>query len=271
MNFQVLLSSTLILLALSKTTWSCVYGVKPFPMEQHHLPVAKTMATQYIDFVQEDMAALKEKFQESAVLDELEKLILPRGFYSYHLNVFKKISMDFSLFGMSLYDEAYVMNGIFIYNKKNRIIAGLLKQLESERSQQILKRLEQYYSMKLMSSLDVFEKIPTTYWQDFIIDAGHGDVASVKRYLKDYVAGDEYLYGPVESLKADRFDINGQDEFGYTALLASAENGKLDVVKELLGKCANPFYKSLVGETALDVATFNGHFEIVDLLREVMK
>jgi len=60
--------------------------------------------------------------------------------------------------------------------------------------------------------------------------------------------------------------LNGLDEFGNSALTAACYGGKIDAVKLLLEKGANPNIKKSDGETPLSLATAQKHAEIVALL-----
>ena len=71
----------------------------------------------------------------------------------------------------------------------------------------------------------------------------------------------------VEKSLANGVDVNQQDDEGYSALQAAAENGNLDVVKLLVEKGANVAYK---GEyTALQLAEMAEQDEIVAYLKSL--
>ena len=55
---------------------------------------------------------------------------------------------------------------------------------------------------------------------------------------------------------------------GATPLHDASENGHLNVVKFLLANDANVNASTIDGETALQVAEFQGHTDIVQLLKD---
>ena len=57
-----------------------------------------------------------------------------------------------------------------------------------------------------------------------------------------------------------------KDEYGFTALIAAANNGHSDVVSLLLDRRADPDIRTEYGDTALMLAALEGHFEAVRLL-----
>jgi ankyrin repeat protein len=59
-----------------------------------------------------------------------------------------------------------------------------------------------------------------------------------------------------------RFDLNVQDEKGYTALILAAYHGHQDTVTQLLSAGADPCAKDLRGNTALMGAIFKGELSI---------
>jgi ankyrin repeat protein len=64
--------------------------------------------------------------------------------------------------------------------------------------------------------------------------------------------------------------VNGLDQFGNSALQAACYGGKIDAVKLLLEKGANPNIKKADGETPLSLATGQKHTEIVALINEAI-
>lgn len=63
-------------------------------------------------------------------------------------------------------------------------------------------------------------------------------------------------------------DINYKDSGGDTALILASMNGHIDIVKILIEKGANIKDTNIVGETALMLASMNGHKDIVELLKK---
>ena len=71
----------------------------------------------------------------------------------------------------------------------------------------------------------------------------------------------------VEKSLANGVDVNSTDDEGYSALQAAAENGYLEVVKLLVEKGANVYYK---GEyTALQLAEMAEQVEIIEYLKSL--
>ena len=91
-----------------------------------------------------------------------------------------------------------------------------------------------------------------------IIASSLGDVNAVKMLLED-VNKNYYLKGS--------FDINHQDKYGYTALLAACKDGHEQVVQILLATKGIDFNtKSKSGHTPLIFASYTGHVNIVKRL-----
>lgn len=63
-----------------------------------------------------------------------------------------------------------------------------------------------------------------------------------------------------------KFDLNVQDEKGYTALILAAYHGQQATVTQLLDAGANPCAKDLRGNTALMGAIFKGELSIAHQL-----
>jgi uncharacterized protein len=58
-------------------------------------------------------------------------------------------------------------------------------------------------------------------------------------------------------------DVNVADEHGQTALMLASDQGHVDTVKLLLRHGASPNLQNEVGGTALMMASFNGHLKII--------
>jgi ankyrin repeat protein len=63
-------------------------------------------------------------------------------------------------------------------------------------------------------------------------------------------------------------DPNAQSEGGFTALMWAAARGHVEVVKALLESGAELNARTRKGRTAIDIATQEGHNDITALLRE---
>lgn len=61
-------------------------------------------------------------------------------------------------------------------------------------------------------------------------------------------------------------DLNYQDNQGRTALMAAAENGRLEIVKLLISKNPQVNTKDKEGKTALILALQNGHLDVIEAL-----
>jgi ankyrin repeat protein len=57
---------------------------------------------------------------------------------------------------------------------------------------------------------------------------------------------------------------------GATPLLIASQKGHLEVVRELLSRGANPRAATTNGESALSLATGNGHKAVAKLLRAAL-
>ena len=57
---------------------------------------------------------------------------------------------------------------------------------------------------------------------------------------------------------------------GYTPLHVASEEGHLEVVRELLARGASPSWEDDEGETAITLATANGHAAIAALLANAL-
>lgn len=61
-------------------------------------------------------------------------------------------------------------------------------------------------------------------------------------------------------------NVNAQDRFRRTALMAAAATGNIGAVQHLLADGADAHFESTFGTTAADLAAIEGHTEIVALL-----
>jgi ankyrin repeat protein len=71
----------------------------------------------------------------------------------------------------------------------------------------------------------------------------------------------------VESLLADKAEIDAKANLGFTPLHRAAQNGHKDVVELLLVREAKVNAKAKHGFTPLHWAADKGHKEVVELLR----
>ena len=103
--------------------------------------------------------------------------------------------------------------------------------------------------MKLNSSSPIPENDDELHLPELVYWASLGELAEVEKSL------------------ASGVDVNSTDDEGYSALQAAAENGYLDVVKLLVEKGANVYYK---GEyTALQLAEMAEQVEIIEYLKSL--
>jgi ankyrin repeat protein len=77
--------------------------------------------------------------------------------------------------------------------------------------------------------------------------AGKGDLRTIKKMLKNGRS------------------INEKDAFGATPLIIATVSGKIDIVKFLLGKKADPKIEAKDGYTLMHAAAFSGKKELVQL------
>ena len=103
--------------------------------------------------------------------------------------------------------------------------------------------------MKLNSFSPITENDDELHLPELVYWASLGELAEVEKSL------------------ANGIDVNSTDDEGYSALQAAAENGYLDVVKLLVEKGANVYYK---GEyTALQLAEMAEQVEIIEYLKSL--
>ena len=95
--------------------------------------------------------------------------------------------------------------------------------------------------LELLDSLNVQNNHP------FHAAAGKGDLWSIKKMLKNGRPIDE------------------RDAFGATPLIIATVSGKVDIVKFLLGKKADPRIEAKDGYTMMHAAAFSGKKELVQL------
>ncbi len=77
---------------------------------------------------------------------------------------------------------------------------------------------------------------------------------------------DRYQAGIISRLIRDGFDVNSQEEHGWTQLLNASGNGFPGTVKLLLSAGADTERLSNEGVTPLYIACQEGHREVVELL-----
>ena len=103
--------------------------------------------------------------------------------------------------------------------------------------------------MKLNSFSPISENDDELHLPELVYWASLGELAEVEKSL------------------ASGVDVNSTDDEGYSALQAAAENGYLEVVKLLVEKGANVYYK---GEyTALQLAEMAEQVEIIEYLKSL--
>jgi len=85
--------------------------------------------------------------------------------------------------------------------------------------------------------------------KEFCDAASRGDLKRIEKILKEGKVG-----------------INGNHQYGNTALILASQNGHIEIVKSLLAKGANINEKNLYGITALIWAISEGHIEVVKSL-----
>lgn len=100
------------------------------------------------------------------------------------------------------------------------------------------------------------------------LSAAEDSPVSIEQQLKSYLFnaarnGDNEILN--EFIQAG-YDLNSQDEKGYTALILAAYNGHLSSVEQLLAAGANPCTEDKRGNTALMGAIFKGELRIAKLL-----
>ncbi|MCX8957852.1 ankyrin repeat domain-containing protein [Erwinia psidii] len=86
----------------------------------------------------------------------------------------------------------------------------------------------------------------------------------IKQQLNNYLwdaarAGDGSM---IDSFIAARYDLNAQDEHGYTAVILAAYHGHQTAVEHLLNAGADPCLRDKHGNTALMGAIFKGELKI---------
>lgn len=113
---------------------------------------------------------------------------------------------------------------------------------------------------------------------DFLLlkASARGDLQEVKHLLKPFnVLAAEYITAPTEICSmileyAPAANPNARNEFGQTALLLASLNGHADVVSELLTYGANPLIGDFKGNLPIFLAHSHGHRKVVHLLIPVI-
>ncbi len=246
-------------------------------MESDYWQVEPSLAVDFYEAVKNSAAELKNRYSNSLVKIECEKLISDNHFYPYHVNALKVSVDEINEKGAILLDETYLMNGGFIFENKHTLINQLLDKLQAalensvsvQDEKIIIDQLKPYYEMKLFSSILESKRIPLTYCQDFIIAAGEGNLDKVKEFLKGFDPVNQYVIKPTDIINSDQLDINAQNQDGQTALMLASANGHIDIVGELLEHCASPRIKNLLDpkkKMAMEYAIEKSHFRVFDLL-----
>jgi glutaminase len=94
--------------------------------------------------------------------------------------------------------------------------------------------------------------------ETFVDEAMHLCAASAKGDLNE-----------LRRLVARNVDINRADYDGRTALHLAASDGRIDALRFLLERGANPDVSDRWGNQPLDDAERGGHFEIIEALRSI--
>jgi ankyrin repeat protein len=95
--------------------------------------------------------------------------------------------------------------------------------------------------------LEILESLQVKNNHPFHAAAGRGDLKTIKKMLKSGRS------------------INEKDAFGATPLIIATVSGKIDIVKFLLGKKADPKIEAKDGYTLMHAAAFSGKKELVQL------
>lgn len=95
--------------------------------------------------------------------------------------------------------------------------------------------------------LEILESLQVKNNHPFHAAAGKGDLRTIKKMLKNGRS------------------INEKDAFGATPLIIATVSGKIDIVKFLLGKKADPKIEAKDGYTLMHAAAFSGKKELVQL------
>ena len=85
----------------------------------------------------------------------------------------------------------------------------------------------------------------------------------------------EFLKGALSG-RADvnaqrKLQANAKDEFGRTALMGAAGQGRADIASKLVGAGADVTLKDNNCRTALMLAERNGHAKVADILKKKVK
>ncbi len=113
--------------------------------------------------------------------------------------------------------------------------------------------------------------------------AGHAEIidvlieknAEVNVYIENYntplfqVISQNKMDAFKKLLAAPHINLAHEDEEGVIPLLLAAYHGRLDMIKLLIEKGANPHIKNSEGKTALDMATLNKKQEVIQYLNEL--
>ncbi|EOS93899.1 ankyrin repeat domain-containing protein [Erwinia tracheiphila] len=96
----------------------------------------------------------------------------------------------------------------------------------------------------------------------------HADEQQVKQQLNNYLwgaarSGDTAM---LESFITAKYNLNVQDERGYTAVILAAYHGHLAALEKLLSAGADPCLRDKHGNTALMGAIFKGEVKIAGRL-----
>jgi uncharacterized protein len=101
-------------------------------------------------------------------------------------------------------------------------------------------------------------------------NATEAAASALEQQIRDYFF-DAARTGNIPMLEefiASKYDLNGRDEKGYTALILAAYHGNDDAVKLLIGAGADPCAADARGNTALMGAIFKGEVGIARQLLE---
>ena len=128
--------------------------------------------------------------------------------------------------------------------------------------------------IRVIKSYKLFEQLPNVEYFDNDIDKALRETTDVNKKYGDaqktllHYSIEDWNTNAILQLLEKGADIDAQDRYGRTPLMAAVSINNLEVAEILLKKGANPNLGDINGVTALRMARNSRHPDMIKLLKE---